>query len=461
MKKFIKKIIGDENLFDLSHRILNISLLFGAIISLIAISTNYFLNLHWYATLIALSSFFVFSFSYLFSIITGKSKIPTIIGLGFLVIVFSPIMWFANGGISGGFQYYILFFLTGILIVAKGKIRLILITLFGLIMLSSMIIEFYHPEYIIPYPSRSDQYLDLIFSFIIAFIGVTIYITVNINQYTTANKKLNLKNKLLNQSRQEISEHKRKIEQQKNDIEEKAKSLQDLNKTKDRFFSIISHDLKSPFNSLLGLTELLKLERETMSDEETDQLIDLIHKSSEQGYKLVLNLLDWSRSQTNQIEFQPTRLHLSKLVRENIELLKTQAKNKGIDIVVEKNNKNSFVFADLNMINTVLRNLISNAIKYTHQGEIKIKCNCNTSICKLSISDTGIGISKENLKKLFDIDNNISTPGTDGEKGTGLGLILCKEFIEKNKGEIFVESTVNKGSIFSFNLPLFKKKALN
>ncbi len=461
MKEFIKKIIGDENRFNLSHRILNISLLFGAIISLIAISTNFFLNLHWYATLIALSSFFVFSFSYLFSIITGKSTIPTIIGLGFLVVFFSPVMWFANGGISGGFQYYILFFLTGILIVAKGKIRLILITLFGLTMLSSMIIEFYNPEYIIPYPSRTDQYLDLIFSFIIAFIGVTIYINVNINQYTTANKKLNLKNELLKQSRQEIFEHKRKIEQQKNDIEEKAKSLQDLNKTKDRFFSIISHDLKSPFNSLLGLTELLKLDRASMSDEEIGRLIDLIHKSSEQGYKLVLNLLEWSRSQTNEIEFQPSKLDLYKLVLENIELLKAQANNKGIEIVVESNNKNSFVFADLNMINTVLRNLISNAIKYTQNGEIKIRCNYNTSNCKLSISDTGVGISQDSLKILFDIGKNTSTPGTNGENGTGLGLILCKEFIEKNKGEIFVESIITKGSTFSFSLPLFKEEPLN
>ncbi len=461
MKEFIKKIIGDENRFNLSHRILNISLLFGAIISLIAISTNFFLNLHWYATLIALSSFFVFSFSYLFSIITGKSTIPTVIGLGFLVVFFSPVMWFANGGISGGFQYYILFFLTGILIVAKGKIRLILITLFGLTMLSSMIIEFYNPEYIIPYPSRTDQYLDLIFSFIIAFIGVTIYINVNISQYTTANRKLNLKNELLKQSRQEIFEHKRKIEQQKNDIEEKAKSLQDLNKTKDRFFSIISHDLKSPFNSLLGLTELLKLDRASMSDEEIGRLIDLIHKSSEQGYKLVLNLLEWSRSQTNEIEFQPSKLDLYKLVLENIELLKTQANNKGIEIVVESNNKNIFVFADQNMINTILRNLISNAIKYTKKGEIKIKCHNDTSSCKLSISDTGTGISIENIKTLFDVDNSMTIPGTDGEKGTGLGLILCKEFIEKNDGKLFVESILNKGSVFSFSLPLFKDEPLN
>ena len=119
------------------------------------------------------------------------------------------------------------------------------------------------------------------------------------------------------------------------------------------------------------------------------------------------------------------------------------------------------VFADLNLLNTVLRNLISNAVKYTKKGEITIKCNRETSNFRISIGDTGVGISKENLKKLFDIGENTSTPGTDGERGTGLGLILCKEFVEKNKGEFFVESTVNEGSVFSFTLPLYKDERLN
>jgi len=291
--------------------------------------------------------------------------------------------------------------------------------------------------------------------------GAIFYINIYYKEYYNANSKLNKKNILLEKKQEEIIEQQRKIKKQKQELEQKAQDLEEANKTKDRFFSIISHDLKSPFNSLLGLTELLKLDRESMSNEEIGRLIDLIHKSSEQGYKLVLNLLEWSRSQTNQIEFQPSKLHLCKLVRENIELLKTQANNKGIEIVVESNNKNSFVFADLNMINTVLRNLISNAIKYTQNGEIKIRCNYNTSNCKLSISDTGVGISQDSLKILFDIGKNTSTPGTNGENGTGLGLILCKEFIEKNKGEIFVESIITKGSTFSFSLPLFKDEPLN
>ena len=459
MKDFLQKIIGDEKRFNLQHRILNISLLFGAFISILGIITNLTLDLHWSSTLIALFSLIIFSISYIISKVTIKSKLPTILGFGFLVLFFSPFMWFVNAGSSGGFQYYIFFFLAAIIVITRGNIRLILIGLLGIATLSSMIIEFYHPEYIIPYPSRINKYLDLTSSFIIVFTGITIYTIISVNQYTQANKKLSFKNQLLKQSRKEIIEHKRKIEQQKGDLEQQTKSLQELNETKDRFFSIISHDLKSPFNALLGLTELLQLERKDMSDAELGKLIDLINQSSEQAYNLVLNLLEWSRSQTNEIEFKPIQLNLTKLVYENVEFVKTPATNKGINILIENKLEENYVFADQNMINTVIRNLISNAIKYTENGEIRIKTDCSTTDCKLSISDTGIGISKESMKKLFDTNNNILAAGTKGEKGTGLGLVLCKEFIEKNQGELFVESTVNKGSTFSFSLPLFIDKS--
>ncbi len=458
MHHFLQKIIGDESRFDLSHRILNISLLFGIIISLIAIVTNYFLALPWVVSLITFASILVFSFAYFLSITTTKSKLPTLISFGFLVVFFSPVMWFVNGGSSGGFQYYIFFFLTVILVVTKEKISTVLIGILAIASLSSLVIEFYHPELIIQYPGKTERFLDVTISFIIAFVGIAIYVNTNLKQYISANEKLNLKNILLEKSKQEISEHKQKIEQQKNDIEEKAKSLQELNKTKDRFFSIISHDLKSPFNSLLGLTELLQFERKEMNDAEVDKLIGLINRSSEQAYKLVLNLLEWARSQTNEIEFKPKKLDLQILVDENIDLVKAHATNKGIKIHVEKKNKKTNVFADENMINTVLRNLISNAIKYTENGKINITINCGTEYCVLKISDTGMGLSKENMEKLFDINKGVSALGTGGEKGTGLGLVLCKEFIEKNKGEIFVESVINKGSVFSFSLPIFKDK---
>ncbi|RLD64921.1 MAG: hybrid sensor histidine kinase/response regulator, partial [Bacteroidetes bacterium] len=193
--------------------------------------------------------------------------------------------------------------------------------------------------------------------------------------------------------------------------------------------------------------------------EEIGKINKIVLQSSTQTHKLLLNLLEWSKAQTNQIQYKPEKIDIHKIINAQIELFKYQANKKGLQLKDESNH--CLVFADMNLLNTVLRNLISNAVKYTKKGEILIKCIRETSNYKISISDTGVGISKENLKKLFDIGENTSTPGTDGERGTGLGLILCKEFVEKNKGEFFVESTVNKGSVFSFSLPLYEDELLN
>jgi len=164
--------------------------------------------------------------------------------------------------------------------------------------------------------------------------------------------------------------------------------------------------------------------------------------------------LEWSRSQTGRIELKPENIDLYKLVEENVNLLIGIAENKGIELVnIVKSNTTAF--ADQNMINTVIRNLVNNALKYTSKGgRVTISSNITDGEAELIVSDTGVGIMDENIGKLFRIDVNYSTPGTDEESGTGLGLILCKEFVEKNKGRIEIKSTFGKGSDFSIRLPL-------
>jgi signal transduction histidine kinase len=456
MKFNLEKIVGSEEKFSLQHRILNASILLGAILSVFALISNIIIGLFWITNLLVLLGIILFFSLYFFSLKTGKSNFVAIFGFGFLVLIFSPMMWFANSGTMGGFQYYILFFIVGIYISTSGKIKWTLLILMILVTLSLIIIEYLYPDLIIHYNNKQERYIDLVISFFTAIVGIIIYAGIYFRQYESTNKKLEIKNKMLEKSRQEIFEHKGKIELQKKEIEIKAKSLEDLNKTKDQLFSIISHDLKSPFNSLLGFTELLQSEGDGMSKDEILRITNIIHKSSEQGYNLVLQLLEWYKSQTNQVKFKQQKLNLIKLVNENIELVKTQAKNKNIDIVFIKEQEACYTYADKNMINTVLRNLISNALKYTENGKIEINCNYKHSNCQLSISDTGIGISQEKLKNIFYFDDNISVPGTAGERGTGLGLILCKDFIERNNGRISVESTINKGSVFCFNLPLYR-----
>ena len=230
--------------------------------------------------------------------------------------------------------------------------------------------------------------------------------------------------------------------------------LQELNATKDKFFSIISHDLKGPLNSLSSFSNLLINHTESLSMEEIQMLARDFDKSLKNLFALLENLLEWSRSQPGNIEFTPEPFDLGAVLEENKSLLKAQAENKRISIVNE-NTEELVVQAHKNSVNTVVRNLISNAIKFTPEdGMITLNLKRNGADVMVSVADTGVGMSEDVVNKLFRIDAKLSTKGTANEKGTGLGLILCKEFIEKNGGRIWVKSKEGEGSVFYFLLPL-------
>jgi len=234
------------------------------------------------------------------------------------------------------------------------------------------------------------------------------------------------------------------------------KNLQESNATKDRFFSIIAHDLKGPFNSLLGYSEFLLSYWENYDDVKRKQFVKTIHQQSDRLYRMLVNLLDWSRMQLGKMEYHPEKIKLHFMTGSNLLLLKPLAEKKNIEFNIDIR-KNALAYGDSNMIGTVIRNLMSNAIKFTYQGgEIRITCRKDGAFHEITVADTGIGIADENIAKLFRIDGHFSTSGTDKETGTGLGLILCKEFVEKNGGRLWVESEEGKGSDFSFTVPRFK-----
>ncbi|MFA5329592.1 MAG: tetratricopeptide repeat-containing sensor histidine kinase [Prolixibacteraceae bacterium] len=239
-----------------------------------------------------------------------------------------------------------------------------------------------------------------------------------------------------------------------NELKVKTNELKELNLAKDRFFSIIAHDLKNPFNILVSYTGILKSDLELFSTEELKKIISDLNQASENGFDLLQNLLVWTRSQTNRIRIFKSNFVLSEIfgqIRLLAELNLT-AKNQKLIIQSEPD---QLVYADKDMIATVIRNLVFNAIKFSPKGsEIVIKSSYADSFAHVEVIDHGVGISKENLDKLFVIDRNISTEGTDGETGTGLGLVICHEFIAKNNGEIKVGSKEGEGSVFSFSLPL-------
>lgn len=238
-------------------------------------------------------------------------------------------------------------------------------------------------------------------------------------------------------------------------VQQQNIQLQDLNATKDKFFSIISHDLKGPLNSLTSFSSLLINHTDSLSKDEIKMLAKDLDKSLKNLFALLENLLEWSRSQTGNIEFKPEVFDFNALLEQNKGLLHTQALNK--KITIENRSMGAVtVNAHKHSVNTVVRNLISNAIKFTPEGgTITLDALVgHEGDLVVSVKDTGVGMAPEVMQKLFRLDTKHTTKGTADEKGTGLGLILCKDFIEKNGGRIWVESTPGKGSIFYFSLPL-------
>jgi len=243
----------------------------------------------------------------------------------------------------------------------------------------------------------------------------------------------------------------RKIDEEQ--LKEQKEQLKELNATKDKFFSILAHDLKNPFSNLYSMSELISGNYDNLDEEEKVMMLKNINKSAEFIYNLLENLLTWSKTQRGRIDYNPTIFNLTKLIQVNINLHRIPAENKGI--ILKSDLKDDIhAFGDSEMINTVLRNLINNAVKFTDKGgTVEVFIRKKDGYIEVQVRDEGVGISTENLKKLFHIDEKFKSKGTKGETGTGLGLILCKEFVEKNGGIIRAESEEGSGSVFFFSIP--------
>jgi len=243
---------------------------------------------------------------------------------------------------------------------------------------------------------------------------------------------------------------------------ESQKMLTEANATKDKFFSIISHDLKNPFGAILGMAELLEDDYETLSDEDRIQIIQQIFKSAQHTYSLLDDLLAWSRAQRGLMSFNPIETDVLSLCRENIDFISSAAlrKNIQIDCTVPSGVK---IVADQNMLTSIVRNLLSNAVKFSYPGGKVVVSSCkfteNTTdeprhFFEITVKDNGVGINPENQKKLFRIEEKFKSYGTLKESGNGLGLIICKEFVEIHGGRMKVASEPGKGSLFGFILPV-------
>jgi signal transduction histidine kinase/ligand-binding sensor domain-containing protein len=276
--------------------------------------------------------------------------------------------------------------------------------------------------------------------------------------YLKLEQKVKLRTSELRETEKELRDAQtlleKKVEERTAKLGIANEQLKELNASKDKFFSIIAHDLKSPFVGLLGYTELLKSEIDKLSKEQIVEFSENIHKNLKNTFNLLENLLNWALLQTGRMAFNPEKIDLFLEIKYILELLESHSSAKNIKLL-NKIGIGVYIEADKNMIRTVIYNLVSNAIKFTNPGGciIILSKEFNGDI-EISVSDNGIGIPKENIDKLFKLDSNISTKGTAKEKGTGLGLLLCKEMIDRHNGKMSVESEIGKGTIFKVSLPV-------
>ena len=299
----------------------------------------------------------------------------------------------------------------------------------------------------------------------IVVIIVLIIVIIRLREQNLVREKRKLEEKIRERT-SEIAQKNISLEEQKEEItttnEELRKQkdeLNELNAMKDTFFSILAHDLKNPFSSLYSISGLVVQNFKDMEEEEQLSALKKIEDSAKHIYNLLDNLLIWSQSQKGDIEHQPEKFSLSTLIHTNINLHKIAAEHKGVHITSEVSGE-LFAYGDREMISTVLRNLINNAVKYSHKGGlVEVNVADKSDKLEVMVSDQGIGMSGENAEKLFRIDAKYKSPGTMGEKGTGLGLILCKDFVENNNGRIWCESQEGSGSTFHFTIPVSADQA--
>lgn len=254
---------------------------------------------------------------------------------------------------------------------------------------------------------------------------------------------------------EQLFEASEELREQKEILEQTNIKLTELNAMKDKFFSIIGHDLKNPINVIKGFSELLTQDYEQLDNDKRKYYLKHIDRTIDKTHNLLEDLLSWAQTQNGRLETYPVSINMHQMISKNIILFNQQALEKNVKLNALLENNSIVCYADQHMVDTILRNLISNALKFTREGEVTIKCSdhSDSNYMLVSVKDTGVGIEESEIDKLFRIDMSISSSGTSGETGTGLGLILCKEFVEKNGGKIWLESTYGVGTEFFFTLP--------
>lgn len=425
-KTFIKSITqlsisGHYEDFSLEHRLFNNLCAFSVVACLVTFVANALVGIAWQMHIVVFLLLCFFSYLYYLSRFRKRYK-SLVIPYQIIAVISLSAMWFLNGGIMGPIGYFYFIAIVGAILFIKPFHIAIILMLGNFTIL--VFIDYFFPYLSIPYADRLSHYLDIC----VGVCTVALLISIGIQKLKT-NYDL---------------EH-QKVEQQK-------QQLSQLNEIQSKLISIISHDVRSPLNSVKGTLRLLK--SEALSKEEIAMLSERLSQEVDSTINLVNNLLYWSQNQLHDLQANPEKFDIRATIDENISLVSPQAQKKNVRIEYPEI-QTVEVFADKEMIKTVLRNLLTNAIKFSYKNnDIHIKQYIKGKEVVIEVCDTGVGIPQAVKEQLFHL-SRYTTLGTSNEKGNGIGLMLCKDFVEKNGGKIWVESEEGKGSRFFFTVPIY------
>jgi signal transduction histidine kinase len=431
IKNFFSFLFANDESYSLENRLLISTILIGIIVSFLGSIVSIIISSSLATILTALSVSVVLLIFYYFVSVKKIFK-PFIVPVIVVSFIGTSVIWIFDGGINGSDILIALIVLILALIIVPEKSRKIVISFFIAIILIIYLIQLYRPDIITQFPSERARWNDSIITAIYSSYFIFLIIQFLLRNYT------------LEKNRAQENEVKLKQSEIK---------LLRLNADKDLFISILAHDLKNPFFNIQGLTELILEDLPVMDKTDLENKIKIINSISHSTFLMLEDLLLWTKSQSGKIEFNPHNIDFVNTCNTVIGNLKPGAGQKGITIMCAEV-KEIFLNADEEMLKIVIGNLVSNAIKFTNPGgKVEISVDQKPELITVIVSDNGVGIPPEILKNLFDISHKISTSGTMNEKGTGLGLLLCKEFVEKHGGTIWAESTEANGSQFKFTLP--------
>lgn len=441
IKAYKKLIFGEDKSFDVQKKVFLLITHITIIIGLVGVAVDIILDLGFFLTLVTILTVLLVVY---FHIIVRRStlKVKYSVALFIITLVVFPFLWIYNGGYDGNNIILIFVYFIVMVTILPPKLRLTAFVTYTLMIIGLTITHYYYPNLVTHYEDSYHRFIDLMLGYVMYLILAFSIQSLILRNYEIERGRANSQNDQLNNLVDQLN-------QAKAQLENSLKSIKELNSAKDRFVSVLSHDLRSPFQGILGITKTLESDYSSFNDHEKKYFIGQVNKSLDKLYGFLEELLLWGRIQSSAIELKKEPHNIKSLLSQTLLLFSDITSKKKIIVKIYCDESLKFNL-DKEMISVVIRNLLSNSIKFSPVGsQIDIAAEIISEQLVIKVKDNGIGISDEYKSKLFKLDEIVSTSGTDGEQGTGMGLILSNDIIKKHNGSITVESKEGKGTTFT------------